>query len=227
MAQAQCLLVVDDDPAVRGLLRRGLSYEGYVIAEASSGDEALALTRSAPPDLIVLDVMMPGLDGLETCRQLKREHPELPILMLTARDSPADEIAGLDLGADDYVTKPFDIDVLVARIRALLRQRGAEHPSTLVYADLRLDTGERIATRASRAIELTTTEYRLLQLFMLQPRQVLTKEQILERVWGYDFGGNANVVEVYVASLRRKLEAQGEPRLIQTLRGAGYALRQA
>jgi two-component system, OmpR family, response regulator MprA len=226
MAQPRHLLVVDDDPAVTSLLRRAFSYEGYAVTVASSGVDALALVQSDVPDLIVLDITMPVLDGLEVCRQLKHEHPELPILMLTARDNPADEIAGLDLGANDYVTKPFDLDVLNARVRALLRQDGTEQPSTLEYAGLSLDTGERIAARDGRAIELTTTEFRLLHLFMLQPRQVLTKDQLLERVWGYDFGGNANVVEVYVSGLRRKLEAAGETRLIQTVRGAGYALRE-
>lgn len=227
MTPPQHLLVVDDDPAVRSLLRRGFTYEGYSVAVASSGEEALTSAQSTLPDLVVLDVTMPVMDGLEVCRQLKQEHPELPILMLTARDSPADEIAGLDLGADDYVTKPFDLDVLTARVRALLRHRGVEHPSVLEYSDLSLDTGERLARRGDRAIELTTTEFRLLHLFMLQPRQVLTKDQLLEQVWGYDFGGNPNVVEVYVSGLRRKLEAAGEVRLLQTVRGAGYALRES
>ncbi|OGO51565.1 MAG: DNA-binding response regulator [Chloroflexi bacterium RBG_16_68_14] len=221
-----CILVVDDDPAVTSLLRRGFAYEGYEVSTADSGPEALRLARERPPALVVLDVMMPEMDGLEVCRRLREADPSLPILLLTARDAPADQIAGLDTGADDYVTKPFSFEVLSARVRALLRRREGQQPEVLVYEDLRLDTGARIAFRGDRQINLTTTEYELLHLLMSHPRQVLTKDQIMERVWGYDFGGNANIVEVYVGALRRKLEEQGEPRLIQTVRGAGYALRE-
>ena len=220
------ILVVDDDPAVTSLLRRGFTYEGYQVDTAASGPEALELARERPPALVVLDIMMPGMDGLEVCRRLRAADASVPILLLTAKDAPTDQIVGLDTGADDYVTKPFSFDVLLARVRALLRRReGQETPTVLVYADLRLDTGARVAHRRERQITLTTTEYELLRLLMSHPRQVLTKEQIMEQVWGYDFGGNANIVEVYIRSLRRKLEEQEEPRLIQTVRGAGYALR--
>jgi len=220
------LLVVDDDPAVTSLLRRGFTYEGYEVLAAGSGAEALTLARERPPALVVLDIMMPEMDGLEVCRRLRQADPSLPILLLTAKDAPGDQIAGLDIGADDYVTKPFSFEVLAARVRALLRRHEGQQPTVLTYADLRLDTGARVAYRAGRQISLTTTEYELLQFLMSHPRQVLTKDQIMERVWGYDFGGNANIVEVYVRALRRKLEEQGEPRLIQTVRGAGYALRE-
>ena len=220
------LLVVDDDPAVTSLLRRGFSYEGYKVSVASTGGEALTVAREDPPDLVVLDIMMPGMDGLEVCRRLRQADPAPPILLLTAKDSPSDQVIGLDAGADDYVTKPFAFEVLNARVRALLRRRDAEHPEVLRYADLRLDVGARLAYRGDRQIGLTTTEFALLHLLLSHPRQVLTKDQIMERVWGYDFGGNANIVEVYVRTLRTKLEAGGEPRLIQTVRGAGYALRE-
>jgi two-component system response regulator MprA len=220
------LLVVDDDPAVTSLLRRGFSYEGYKVSVASTGEEALSVAREDPPDLVVLDIMMPGRDGLEVCRRLRQADPAPPILLLTAKDSPSDQVVGFDAGADDYVTKPFSFEVLNARVRALLRRREAEHPEVLRYADLRLDVSARVAYRGDRHIALTTTEFALLRLLLSHPRQVLTKDQIMERVWGYDFGGNANIVEVYVRSLRTKLEAGGEPRLIQTVRGAGYALRE-
>jgi DNA-binding response OmpR family regulator len=197
IAMPERLLVVDDDQAITQLLRRGFSYEGYSVATALSGEQALseALAPDDPPDLVILDIMMPGIDGLEVCRQLRRERRDLPILLLTARDSPADEIAGLDLGGDDYVTKPFDFDVLHAHVRALLRQRREDGPATLQHGDLRLDTGARVACRGGRTIDLTTTEYKLLHFFLSCPQQVLTKEQILQHVWGYDFGGNVNVVD--------------------------------
>jgi two-component system response regulator MprA len=221
------LLVVDDDPAVASLLKRGLSYEGHAVAVAASGEEALALAREQPPDLVILDIMMPGMDGLEVCRRLRQVDGALPILLLTAKDEPTDQIAGLDSGADDYLTKPFDFDVLAAHVRALLRQRQPVGGETLQYADLRLDIGPRLVSRGGRTVALTTTEFKLLVLLLTNPRQVITKDRILEQVWGYDFGGNANIVEVYVRALRQKLEAAGEPRLIQTIRGAGYALREA
>jgi len=220
------ILIVDDDPAVTSLLRRGFAYEGYRVDTAASGAEALSVARERPPDLVVLDVMMPGMDGLEVCRRLREVSRSLPILLLTARDAPADQVSGLATGADDYVTKPFNFDVLLARVRALLRRGGQQPSNLLTYNDLRLDTGARIAYRGDRLIPLTTTEYELLRFLMMHPRQVTTKDQILERVWGYDFGGSANIVEVYVGALRKKLEEDGEPRLIQTIRGAGYALRQ-
>jgi two-component system response regulator MprA len=219
------ILVVDDDPSVTSLLRRGFTYEGYEVHTAASGPEALVIAREKPPDLVVLDIMMPGMDGLDVCRRLREADPALPILMLTAKDAPADQIAGLDTGADDYVTKPFSFELLAARVRALLRRREGEESDVLSYEDLRLDTGARVAYRGERRINLTTTEYELLYLLMRHPRQVLAKDEIMEHVWGYDFGGNANIVEVYVRALRKKLQEQGEAPLIQTVRGAGYALR--
>jgi DNA-binding response OmpR family regulator len=223
----QRVLVVDDDPAVTSVLKRGLSYEGFDVETASSGEEGLALARERVPDAVVLDVMMPGLDGLEVLRRLRAGDAQLPVLMLTAKDAPCDQVEGLRTGADDYVVKPFTFEVLVARIQALLRRRDAERPPVLRFADLRLDTGTRQAFRGERGVELTSLEHDLLRQFLAHPRQVLSKETLLERVWGYDFGGNGNVVEVYVMQLRQKLEAAGEPRLIHTLRGAGYVLREA
>jgi DNA-binding response OmpR family regulator len=223
----QRVLVVDDDPAVTSVLKRGLSYEGFAVETAASGEEGLALARQRAPDAVVLDVMMPGLDGLEVLRRLRAGDPQLPVLMLTAKDAPSDQVEGLRTGADDYVVKPFTFDVLVARIQALLRRRDTERPPVLPFADLRLDTGTRQALRGERAVELTSLEFDLLRQFLEHPRQVLSKETLLERVWSYDFGGNGNVVEVYVMQLRQKLEATGEPRLIHTLRGAGYVLREA
>jgi two-component system response regulator MprA len=220
------ILVVDDDPAVTSVLRRGFAFEGYRVETAASGAEALRLARERPPSIVILDVMMPGIDGLEVCRRLREGDRSLPILLLTAKDAPADQIIGFETGADDYVTKPFNFDVLLARVKALLRRGAPGEPATLTYADLRLDTGSRVAHRGDRPINLTTTEYELLRLLLSHPRQVITKDQIMDRVWGYDFGGSANIVEVYVRSLRVKLEEGGERRLIQTIRGAGYALRE-
>ena len=220
------VLVVDDDPAVISVLRRGLAYEGFAVDTAASGEDALALARQRPPDLVVLDIMMPGLDGLEVLRRLRAADPRLPILMLTARDAPADQVKGLTEGADDYVVKPFTFEVLVARIRALLRRMEADRPEVLRFQDLVLDSGTRRARRGDREIDLTSTEYDLLYQFLQHPRRVLPKEFLMQRVWGYDFGGNTNVLEVYVKQLRQKLEANGEPRLIHTLRGTGYVLRE-
>jgi two-component system response regulator MprA len=219
------VLVVDDDAAVTSLLRRGFTYEGYDVAIARSGPEALKLARDRPPALVVLDVMMPEMDGFEVCRRLRDADPSLPVLLLTARDAPGDQVTGLDIGADDYVVKPFTFEVLAARVRALLRRKESHLPDVLVFEDLRLDVGTRIAHRGRRAIHLTTTEFELLQLLMSNPRQVLTKDYLMKRIWGYGFGGNVNIVEVYIAGLRRKLEEGNERRLIQTIRGAGYALR--
>ncbi len=220
------ILVVDDDAAVISLLRRGLTYEGYEVRTAASGRDALEIAREQPPNLVILDIMMPGLDGLEVCRRLRAADDYLPIILLTAKDSPSDQVQGLDMGADDYVTKPFTFEVLLARVRAQLRRHEGPQPPVLSYKDLQLDTGARTATRSGRRIGLTTTEYELLRFLMLHPGQVLTKSQIMEQVWGYDFGGNENIVEVYVRGLRKKLEEQAETRLIQTIRGAGYALRE-
>jgi len=219
------ILVIDDDPAVTDLLRRGLSYEGFVVEVAHSGKEGLATARERAPALVVLDVMMPGMDGLEVCRRLKAGGG-VTVLMLTALDSVTDKVKGLETGADDYLVKPFAFEELLARVRALLRRRDAAVPDVLRFADLTLDTGSRQARRGGRAIILSTTEFKLLQLFLRHPQQVLERAQIMEQVWGYDFGGESNVVEVYVRYLRTKLEEGGEPRLIQTVRGAGYVLRE-
>jgi DNA-binding response OmpR family regulator len=182
--------------------------------------------RERTPDLLVLDVMMPNLDGFEVLQRLRAAEEQIPVLMLTARDSTADQVRGLETGADDYVVKPFSLEVLTARIRALLRRHESNHPAVLRFADLSLDTGAHRATRGGREIDLTSTEYNLLRQFLEHPRRVLAKEFLMERVWGYDFGGNTNVLEVYVKQLRQKLEAAGEPRLIHTLRGSGYVLRE-
>lgn len=222
----QRVLVIDDDPAVTSLLKRGLSYERFDVETASDGEEGLALARERYPDLVILDIMMPGLDGLEVLRRLRAADSQLPVLMLTARDTSADEVIGLEHGADDYVTKPFTFDVLLARVRSLLRRQEAERPPVLRFEDLCLDTGTRQALRGEREIDLTTTEYDLLHQFLEHPRRVLPRDFLMDRVWGYDFGGNTNVLEVYVKQLRQKLEAGGEPRLIHTLRGTGYVLRE-
>ncbi len=220
------VLVIDDDPSVTSLLKRGLAYESYRVVTASSGKEGLELARENPPDLVILDVMMPGMDGLEVCRRLRAADPSLPIVMLTARDGVGDQVLGLETGADDYVVKPFTFEVLLARIRALLRRTEQQGAEALKFADLVLDTGTHTARRGHREIDLTTTEYDLLSQFMQNPRQVLSKEQLLNKVWGYDFEGNYNILEVYVRYLRTKLEAEGEVRLIHTVRGAGYLLRE-
>ena len=220
------VLVVDDDENVTNMLRRALSFEGYAVATARDGEAALKQTLEFAPELVVLDIMMPGIDGVEVARRLRAGDPQLAILMLTAKDASADQVVGLDAGADDYLVKPFTLDVLTARIRALLRRREPADAEVLRFADLTLDTGTRSARRGTREIALTTTEYELLLQFLRHPRQVLEKEQLTEKVWGYDFGGNYNVVEVYVRYLRQKLETAGEPRLIHTLRGAGYVLRE-
>jgi DNA-binding response OmpR family regulator len=220
------ILVIDDDPAVTSVLRRGLSYEGYTVAVAADGPAGLAAARETPPDLVVLDIMMPGLDGLEVLRRLRAADATLPVLMLTGKDAPADQVQGLETGADDYMVKPFSFEVLLAHIRALLRRREAEQPALLRYADLTLEPARHAVSRGARPVTLTSLEFRLLHEFLRHAEQVLPKELLLDRVWGYDFGGNANVVEVYVKQLRQKLESGGEPRLLHTIRGAGYVLRQ-
>lgn len=222
----QRILVIDDDPAVTSLLKRGLSYERFDVDIAGGGEEGLAIARERYPDLVILDIMMPGMDGLEVLRRLRAADEQLPVLMLTARDASSDEVQGLREGADDYVTKPFTFDVLLARVHSLLRRQAADRPEVLRFGDLCLDTGTRQALRGEREISLTSTEYELLQQFMEHPRRVLPKDFLMDRVWGYDFGGNTNVLEVYVRQLRQKLEAEGEPRLIHTLRGTGYVLRE-
>jgi two-component system response regulator MprA len=219
------VLVVDDDEKITSFLRRALAYEGYQVEVADGGAAALAQALKSPPDLVVLDVMMPGLDGLEVCRRL-RAGGDVPVLMLTARDAVGDRVQGLDAGADDYLAKPFALEELLARLRALLRRREAGAPAVLRFADLSLDTASREANRAGRGFELTTKEFELLALFMRHPRRVLTRSAIMEQIWGYDFDGESNVIEVYVGHLRQKLEAEGEPRLIHTVRHAGYVLRE-
>jgi two-component system response regulator MprA len=220
------ILVVDDEPAVLRAVRRGLVLAGYEVELAEGGEEALAALAAAAPDAVVLDVLMPGVDGLEVCRRLRAAGDRTPVLMLTARDAVADRVTGLDAGADDYLVKPFALEELLARLRALLRRTGPNGEGALLrFGDLVLDTEAFTASRGERRIELTRTEFALLELFMRNPRRVLSRTLIHERVWGYDFGPTSNALGVYVGYLRRKLEAEGEPRLIQTVRGVGYVLR--
>ena len=222
------ILVVDDERAVRESLRRALELEGYEIELAEDGRAALSSLEGeeAQPDAVILDVLMPGMDGLEVCRRLRRTGIRIPVLMLTARDEVENRVAGLDAGADDYVTKPFALEELLARVRALLRRTTDGAGELLQFGDLHLDPGTREVRRGNRPIDLTRTEFALLELFMVNPRQVLTRSIIFERVWGYDFGFASNSLDVYIGYLRRKTEAGGEPRLIQTVRGVGYALRE-
>jgi two-component system response regulator MprA len=219
------VLIIEDDEEILKFLRRGLAYDGYTVDTAVDGQEGLSLARENPPDLVVLDWMLPGMDGLEVCRRLRAGGP-VPILMLTARTSVNDRVQGLDAGADDYMVKPFNLDELLARIRALLRRTQPSRPKVYQFADLTLDTGTRQALRGERVIDLTAKEYELLELFMRHPRQVMTRETIYDDVWGYDFGGESNIIEVYVRYLRQKLETDGEPRLLHTVRGMGYVLRE-
>ncbi len=222
------VLIVDDDEKLLHMLRRTLTYEGYQVLTATSGLEALARLQEQPPDLIVLDWLLPGLSGVEVAARLRAAGDSTPILMLTARDAVEDRVEGLDSGADDYLAKPFAPAELLARIRALLRRAGASRPEQpLTYADLYLDPVAREARRGSRLLSLTPREFELLAFFMRHPRQVLPRQRILEEVWGYDFRGDENVLEVYIGYLRRKMEAGGEPRLIHTVRGIGYVLREA
>ncbi|MGH3372823.1 MAG: response regulator transcription factor [Nocardioidaceae bacterium] len=229
----QRILVVDDDHAVRESLRRSLEFNGYDVSLARDGAEALAAIGQNPPDALVIDVMMPRLDGLETTRALRGAGNDLAILVLTARDSVGDRVEGLDAGADDYLTKPFALEELLARLRALLRRVQApthlEEPEheTLSFSDLSLDLATREVRRGARSIALTRTEFSLLEMFLRRPRRVLDRSFILEEVWGYDFPTTANSLEVYVGYLRRKTEAEGEPRLIHTVRGVGYVLRES
>lgn len=218
------VLVVDDDRRITAMLRRALVYEGYEVDIAPDGANGLRLARDRSPDVVVLDVMMPELDGLEVTRRL-RAVGDVPILLLTARDAVVDRVAGLDSGADDYLVKPFDLDELLARVRALLRRREGPQGGVLSFSDLILDLTRREARRGKRVIELTTKEFELLALFLRHPRHVLTRDHIMDEVWGYE-RGDANVLEVYVGYLRSKLEEGGESRLIQTVRGAGYVMRE-
>ena len=219
------ILIIDDDEAILTFLRRGLAYDGYQVDTATDGQSGLLLAWDNPPDLVVLDWMMPGLDGLEVCRRL-RQRSKAPVLMLTARETVSDRVQGLDAGADDYLVKPFNLDELLARIRALLRRTKPDRPEVYEFVNLTLDTGSRQAKREERIIPLTGKEYDLLEFFMRHPRHVLTREMIYEEVWGYDFGGDSNIIEVYIRYLRQKLELEGEDRLIHTIRGMGYVLRE-
>ena len=222
---AERILVVEDDRRIRDLLRRGLIFEGYSVDTAEDGETALRVARETPPDAVILDIMLPKLDGLEVCRRL-RSASNVPILMLTAHDSVSDRVTGLDAGADDYLVKPFAFDELMARLRALFRRHRMEiAPDVYRYSDLELNPRTRQVFRAGQLIELTAKEFDLLELFLRHPGQVLTREMIYEHIWDYDFGGESNIIEVYVRYLRTKLEANGGPRLIQTVRGVGYALR--
>ncbi len=221
------ILVVDDEPAVRDAVRRALVLSGYTVDIADGGGAAVAALAAEAPDAVVLDVAMPGVDGLEVCRRLRASGDRTPVLMLTARDTVADRVEGLDAGADDYLVKPFALEELLARLRALLRRTGPTEPGAVLrFADLELDAAARTVTRAGRRVDLTRTEFALLELLLRNPRVVLTRSVIHERIWGYDFGPGSNALGVYVGYLRRKLEAGGESRLIQTVRGVGYVLRE-
>jgi two-component system response regulator MprA len=228
--RAMKILVVDDERAVRESLRRALELEGYAVELAEDGEVALSRVGAATPDAVILDVLMPGIDGLEVCRRLRAGANSVPVLMLTARAEVDSRVAGLDAGADDYLPKPFALAELLARLRALLRRTASDDETAntrLRFADLELDLGTREVRRGDTSIELTRTEFSLLELFLRNPRQVLTRSIIFERVWGYDFGPSSNSLDVYIGYLRRKTEEGGAPRLIHTVRGVGYALREA
>jgi len=221
------ILIVDDDNRVTSALRRTLAYEGYQVSVAANGEAALSIVRTRPPDLVILDLMLPGIDGFEVCRRLRSVGDGIAVLMLTARDAVADRVAGLETGADDYLVKPFASEELLARVKALLRRRNPPDVirEVLVFENLELDTATRQAKRNNHLIDLSTTEYELLLMLMRNPRIVLTRSVLMDRIWGSDFEGGPNVLEVYIGHLRNKLEQQGERRLIQTVRGAGYVLR--
>jgi len=234
------LLVVDDEPALRDALESSLAFEGYEVTTATDGYEALDAVEREHPDLVLLDIMMPRMDGLTAVRRMRSRGDTAPVLMLTARDAVGDRVTGLDVGADDYLAKPFELDELLARVRALLRRNAIaaeaaaraavpeeDDSEVLAFADLRMNTATREVTREGKPIELTRTEFMLLEMFLSHPRQVLTREQILKAVWGFDFEPSSNSLDVYVMYLRRKTEQGGMPRLIQTVRGVGYALRPA
>ena len=224
------MLVVDDDRAVRESLRRSLEFNGYAVSLAADGAEALAGIGGIAPDVVVMDVMMPRLDGIETTKSLRKAGNDVPILVLTARDAVGDRVEGLDAGADDYLTKPFALQELLARLRALLRRvvpSDDDDTEVLSFADLTMDLATREVTRGGRSMELTRTEFTLLEMFLRRPRRVLERSFILEEVWGYDFPTTANSLEVYVGYLRRKTEAEGEPRLLHTVRGVGYVLKES
>ena len=220
------ILVVDDEPAVRRAVERALKFEGYDVSQAEDGVEALEVLARENVDAVVLDVLMPRLDGVELCRRIRAAGDRTPVLMLTARESVSDRVTGLDAGADDYLVKPFALQELLARLRALLRRVGDTDNGAITFADLFLDPETREVRRGDRQMELTRTEFALLELLLRNARKVMTREVIFERVWGYDFGANSNSLEVYIGYLRRKTEAEGEPRLIHTVRGVGYVLRE-
>ncbi|MEN6482963.1 MAG: response regulator transcription factor [Anaerolineaceae bacterium] len=219
------ILIIEDDEAIVRVIRRSLAYEGYKVDVAFDGETGLSIAQENKPDLVILDWMLPGMDGLEVCERLRASY-NLPIIMLTAKDTTQDRVHGLDAGVDDYIVKPFELEELHARIRALLRRTQPERMPVLSFADLTLDTSTRQATRKNRVITLTAKEYDLLELFLRHPRQVLTRDVIFDRVWGYDFGGESNVLDVYIRYLRQKLEAANEIRLLHTVRGVGYVLRE-
>jgi two-component system, OmpR family, response regulator MprA len=220
------ILVVDDDPRMLNLLRRGLTYAGYLVDVASDGEEALGIARGQQLDFVVLDVMLPGIDGVEVCRRLRAADRELPILLLTAKTGVSDRVGGLDAGADDYLPKPFDFEELLARIRALLRRTLSDREGILRFANLSLNPATRDVERGGRPVELTTREFELLECFLRHPRQVLSRDQIFGEVWGSDYLGETNLIDVQIKRLRDKLEVEGQSRLIHTIRGAGYSLRE-
>ena len=219
------ILIIEDDEAILRIIKRGLSFESYQVETSTDGTEGLVKAKDWHPDLIILDWMLPGMDGLEVCRRL-RTAGNVPVLMLTAKDAIQDRVLGLDAGADDYLVKPFELDELAARIRALLRRTQSDRLPVLTFADLQLDTSTRQATRNGRTIQLTAKEYDLLELLMRHPRQVLTREVIFDRIWGYDFGGESNVLDVYIRYLRQKIVVGDEQQLIHTSRGVGYVMRE-
>jgi two-component system response regulator MprA len=219
------ILIIEDDKAIVRVLERSLVYEGYEVDTALNGERGLELAQEKTPDLIVLDLMLPGMDGFEVTEKIRKDS-NLPIMMLTARGGLDDRVQGLDSGADDYMVKPFELEELLARIRSLLRRSQSERSIVLKFEDLKLDTTTRTAERGERSIPLTTKEYELLELFMRHPRQILSREMIFDRVWGYDFGGESNVLDVYIRYLRQKLEGEDESRLIHTIRGTAYVMRE-
>ncbi|GIP47207.1 response regulator transcription factor [Paenibacillus sp. DXFW5] len=222
------ILVIDDDEKITSMLRRGLAFEGYDVYTAQNGAEGLSMMMSADPDLIILDVMMPKVDGFEVCRRLREGGSTVPVLMLTAKDEVENRVKGLDLGADDYLVKPFALEELLARVRALLRRKdsaGDAGNQRLIFEDIVMDLDSREVTRAGQRLELTAKEFELLHLFLQNPKRLLTRDLIMDKIWGYDYSGESNVLEVYIAMLRQKTEEHGGKRIIQTIRGAGYILR--
>ncbi|MNO15575.1 Response regulator MprA [compost metagenome] len=222
------ILVIDDDEKITSMLRRGLAFEGYDVYTAPNGAEGLSMMMSADPDLIILDVMMPKVDGFEVCRRLREGGSTVPVLMLTAKDEVENRVKGLDLGADDYLVKPFALEELLARVRALLRRKdsaGDAGNQRLIFEDIVMDLDSREVTRAGQRLELTAKEFELLHLFLQNPKRLLTRDLIMDKIWGYDYSGESNVLEVYIAMLRQKTEEHGGKRIIQTIRGAGYILR--